>query len=57
MVSRPGEACAKQSISLKQESVPMLWLILIGLAILLFAAIPLIIGEIAAWLYKKLSRQ
>jgi hypothetical protein len=35
----------------------MLWLILIGLAIVLFAAIPLIVGEIAAWLYKKLSGQ
>jgi hypothetical protein len=35
----------------------MLWLILIGLAIVLFAAIPLILGEIAGWLYKKLSGQ
>jgi hypothetical protein len=35
----------------------MLWLFSIGLAIVLFAIIPLTIGSIAGWFYKKLSGQ
>jgi hypothetical protein len=35
----------------------MLWLFSIGLAIVLFATIPLTFGWIAGWLYKKLSGQ
>jgi hypothetical protein len=33
----------------------MFWLISIGLVLVLFAAIPLTIGWIAGWIYKKLS--
>jgi hypothetical protein len=35
----------------------MFWLILIGIVLILFATIPLAIGSIAGWLYKKLSGQ
>jgi hypothetical protein len=35
----------------------MLWLFSIGLAIVLFATIPLTVGSIAGWIYKKLSGQ
>jgi hypothetical protein len=35
----------------------MLWLLSIGLVLILFAIIPLTIGSIAGWIYKKLSGQ
>jgi hypothetical protein len=35
----------------------MLWLISIGVVMILFAAIPLTVGWVAGWIYKKLSGQ
>ena len=33
----------------------MFWLILIGIAVLLFSALPLLFGHFVAWLYCKLT--
>lgn len=35
----------------------MLWLILIGVAAVLFATIPLVIGRLVSWLYSKATGQ